>query len=212
MALARTRSMAVLGVEGRVCEVEVHLTQGLPQFTLVGLPDASLAESRDRVRAAVVTSHQPWPPHRITVNLAPASLPKQGSGFDLAIAAAILAAQDVLPVGELADAVLIGELGLDGRLHPVRGVLPSVVAAAAAGVTRVVVSEANAAEARLMPGLEVLGVRSLRQLVALLRGEEVPHELPKNLSILIGAHNQQLESIPSETVTFAARELQCGYR
>ena len=176
MALARTRSVAVLGVEGRVCEVEVHLTQGLPQFTLVGLPDTSLAESRDRVRAAVVTSGQPWPDHRITVNLAPASLPKQGSGFDLAIAAAILAAQDVLPTGELADAVLIGELGLDGRLHPVRGVLPSAVAAVAAGAGRVVVPEGNAAEAKLMPGLEVLGVRSLRQLVALLRGEEVPAE------------------------------------
>ena len=176
MALARTRSVAVLGVQGRVCEVEVHLAQGLPQFTLVGLPDASLAESRDRVRAAVVTSGQPWPAHRITVNLAPASLPKQGSSFDLAIAAAILVAQDVLPAGELADAVLIGELGLDGRLHPVRGVLPSVVAAAEAGVGRVVVPEANSAEARLMPGLEVLGIRSLRQLVALLRGEEIPAE------------------------------------
>lgn len=161
-----------------MCEVEVHLAQGLPHFSLVGLPDASLAESRDRVRAAIVTSGQPWPQHRITVNLSPASLPKHGSAFDLAIAAAILAAQDAVPAPGLADTVLLGELGLDGRLHAVRGVLPAVLAAEAAGVRRVVVPEGNAAEAGLLPGLEIFGIRSLRQLVALLRGEEVPDEPP----------------------------------
>ena len=177
MPLARTRAVALVGVQGHLVEVEADLGQGVPSYALVGLPDTSLSESRDRVRAAVVNSGQPWPStRRITINLSPASLPKRGSSFDLAIASAVLAAQAVVPAGVFARAVLIGELGLDGRVRPVRGVLPAVAAAATAGIESVVVPAANAAEAALVPGVRVTGVRSLRDLVALARGEERPLE------------------------------------
>lgn len=178
MGFALARTVALVGLQGHLVEVEAHLTAGLPAFTLVGLPDTALSEARDRVRAAVVTSGQAWPQRRVTVNLCPATLPKRGSSFDLAIACALLAAEGVLPPTQLQRTVLLGELGLDGRLRPVRGVLPAVAAAAAAGVHRVVVPESAVGEARLVPGVEVLGLRSLRQLVALLRGEPVPAEPP----------------------------------
>ncbi|HVD28096.1 MAG TPA: magnesium chelatase domain-containing protein, partial [Mycobacteriales bacterium] len=150
MPLARTRGVALVGVEGHLVEVEADLGTGVPSYSLVGLPDASLTESRDRVRAAMTNSGQHWPAtKRVTVNLSPASLPKRGSSFDVAIAAAILAAQGVVPQHAFDDAVLLGELGLDGRVRPVRGVLPAVVAAARAGVAAAVVPAANAAEASL---------------------------------------------------------------
>ena len=135
MTHATTRAVAVVGVRGHLVEVEADLTPGVPSFVLVGLPDASLHESRDRVRAALVNSQQRWPPstRRLTINLSPASLPKRGSSFDLAIALAVLAADRVVPPEVVADAVLMGELGLDGRVRPVRGVLPAVLAASEAG-------------------------------------------------------------------------------
>ncbi len=175
MPLARTRAVTLVGVEGHVVEVEADLGVGVPSYSLVGLPDASLAESRDRVRAALVNSDQRWPAtKRVTVNLSPASLPKRGSSFDLAIAAAILTAEGAVPEGSFDGVVVLGELGLDGQVRPVRGVLPAVAAAARAGAEAVIVSAANAAEAALVPGVRVTGVRSLRELVALARGEDVP--------------------------------------
>jgi magnesium chelatase family protein len=179
VALARTRAVALVGVTGHLVEVEADISQGVPSYALVGLPDTSLAESRDRVRAAIVNSGQRWPSttRRTTVNLSPASLPKRGSGFDLAIALAVLAADDVVPPSAVAHAVLLGELGLDGQVRAVRGVLPAVLAASDAGLASVVVPAANAAEATLVPGMRVTGVRSLAQLIALARGEPVPLEL-----------------------------------
>lgn len=177
MPLARTRGVALVGVDGHLVDVEADLGNGVPSYSLVGLPDASLLESRDRVRAAMVNSGQQWPAtRRVTVNLSPASLPKRGSSFDLAIAAAILAAQEEVPGAAFASAVLIGELGLDGRVRPVRGVLPAVAAAARAGVPAVVVPSANVAEAELVPGVRVTGVGSLRALVARARGQEPAEE------------------------------------
>ncbi len=129
----------------------------MPGFTIVGLPDASLHEARDRVRAAVLSSAETWPLQRITVSLSPAALPKRGSHFDLGVATAIVAAADEQPMPDLDEMVFLGELALDGRLRPVPGVLPAALAAAAAGASQVVVPEANAGEARLVPGLSVLG-------------------------------------------------------
>jgi magnesium chelatase family protein len=169
-------SVALVGVEGHLVEVEVHLASGLPGLVITGLPDPSVAEARDRVRAAVLNTGEQWPARRITVGLSPASLPKHGSGFDLAVAAAILAAAEVVPGSALAGLALVGELGLDGRVRSIRGVLPAVLAAAHAGVAEVVVPIANAAEARLVPGVRVVGVASLRQLLLHLRGELVPSE------------------------------------
>ncbi|MFF1546131.1 YifB family Mg chelatase-like AAA ATPase [Streptomyces sp. NPDC058291] len=178
MGFARTCSVALVGVEGVVVEVQADLEPGVAAFTLVGLPDKSLTESRDRVRAAVVNSGAEWPQKKLTVGLSPASVPKGGSGFDLAVACAVLGAAERIDPRVLADIVMIGELGLDGRVRPVRGILPAVLAAADAGYEQVVVPECAAAEASLVPGVSVLGVRSLRQLIAVLADEPVPEEEP----------------------------------
>ncbi|MEU5977322.1 YifB family Mg chelatase-like AAA ATPase [Streptomyces sp. NPDC047315] len=178
MAFARACSVALVGVEGVVVEVQADLEPGVAAFTLVGLPDKSLVESRDRVRAAVVNSGAEWPQRKLTVGLSPASVPKSGSGFDLAVACAVLGASERVDPRSIADLVLIGELGLDGRVRPVRGVLPAVLAAAEAGYSQVVVPEQTVGEASLVPGVSVLGVRSLRQLIAVLNDEPVPVEEP----------------------------------
>jgi magnesium chelatase family protein len=178
MALARTRSVALTGVEGHVVEVEAHIGNGLPGFSLVGLPDTALAEARSRVRAAVANSSQDWPQRKLTVALSPATLPKSGAHFDMAIALAVLGAADVIPQSALEAVIILGELGLDGRVKPVRGTLPSVIAASAAGWRRFVVPEPNVGEAKLVEDAEVFGVRSLRQVVALLRGDDIPDEPP----------------------------------
>lgn len=176
MGFARTCSVALVGVEGVVVEVQADLEPGMAAFALVGLPDKSLVESRDRVRAAVVNSGADWPQKKLTVGLSPASVPKGGSGFDLAVACAVLGAAERIDPRQIADVMMIGELGLDGRVRPVRGVLPAVLAAAEAGHQQVVVPEQTASEAALVPGVSVLGVRSLRQLIAVLNDEPVPEE------------------------------------
>ena len=170
MSYARVLCVGLVGVTGHVVEVEADLSPGLPAVVLTGLPDTALHEARDRVRAAVVNSGQPWPNRRITVNLLPAALPKQGSGFDLAIAASLLAGAGELPAGALDGVVIIGELGLDGAVRPVRGVLPMVAAAVRAGVTRVIVPVGNAREATVVPGVTVRAIDSLHRLVDFVRG------------------------------------------
>ncbi|RYV51779.1 YifB family Mg chelatase-like AAA ATPase [Pengzhenrongella frigida] len=172
MGLGRTLGVSLLGLAGHVIEVEAHLAASVPGFSLVGLPDAALAESRDRVRAAVTSSAIRWPQRKITVNLSPASLPKSGSGFDLAIAVAMLAGAEVFDAARVVDIVHLGELGLDGRLRPVRGVLPAVAAAVAAGHPTVVVPLANAAEAALVPGAIVQAASNLAE-VAWRYGAEI---------------------------------------
>jgi magnesium chelatase family protein len=164
--IGRTRSVALAGLDGHLIDVEAHLAASLPAFTIVGLPDASLSEARDRVRAAVASSGMTWPNRRITVNLSPASLPKSGSVTDLAIAVAVLAAAGLIDRAAPRRATHIGELGLDGRVRPVRGVLPAVAAAVAEGARTVVVPEGNAAEAALVPGADVVGVATLAEVAA----------------------------------------------
>src|SRR5580692_9402941 len=147
MARARTYTVVLTGVTGHLVEIETDVADGPPGMILAGLPDTALREARDRIRAAVVNSGAPWPQQRITVGLFPASLPRHGSGCDTAIAAGILAAAGLVPADALHGKVFIAELGLDGRIRPVNGVLPSVLAAQAAGFSTVVVAEQNAAEA-----------------------------------------------------------------
>ena len=178
MASACAWSVALSGLQGRLVEVEADIGAGLPRTVLVGLPDSALYQSRDRCKAALSNSGQEWPIALLTINLSPATLPKAGSHYDLAIVAAVLAAQGVLPRAELRRTVLLGELGLDGRVRPVRGVLPATLAAADAGFTRVIVPLRQAGEARLVEGLDVLGIASITQLVAVLRGEPVPEVEP----------------------------------
>src|SRR5215469_1757126 len=173
MALARTYGVALAGVEGHVIEVEADIENGLVALLLVGLPDTALREARDRIRSAIVNSQQSWPQRRITVGLSPASLPKRGSGFDLAIAIAILAAAGVVAKEGLAGTVFLGELGLDGRIRPVPGILPSIAAAARAGFGRVVVPRQNAAEAALVPAMRVISAEALGSLIEWLRFGDV---------------------------------------
>ena len=170
MPLARTSSVALVGVTGHVVEVEVDIANGLVGMILVGLPDTALREARDRIRAAIVNSGEQWPQRKITVGLSPASLPKRGSWFDLAIAIAVLTAAGTVPRAASGGMMFFGELGLDGRLRPVRGVLPAVAAAAEAGFAKVMVAEQNAAEAALVPGIHVIAAGSLTGAVDWLRG------------------------------------------
>ncbi len=164
MSYARVLCAGLDGVHGHLVEVEADLSNGLPTLVLTGLPDAALHEARDRVRAAVINSGRVWPNRRITVNLRPAALPKHGSGFDLPIAVAVMIAAGELAAGRFEQVALFGELGLDGTVRPVRGVLPMVAAAARAGVTRVIVPSANAREATVVPGITVRAVDTLHRL------------------------------------------------
>lgn len=170
MALGRAFSVAVRGVAGEIVEIEADITSGLPGVHLVGLPDAALQESRDRVRAAIMNCGNRWPMARLTLALSPATLPKMGSVYDLALASAVLSADRKVPAARLEKSVLLGELALDGRVRPVRGVLPAVLAAKREGWLAVVVPVGNLAEAGLVDGTEVLGARTLRQVQAWLEG------------------------------------------
>jgi magnesium chelatase family protein len=170
MALGRAFSVAVRGLDGQIVEIEADITSGLPAVHLVGLPDAALQESRDRVRAAVTNCGNSWPMARLTLALSPATLPKMGSVYDCALAAAVLSAQRNNPWERLEKTVLLGELSLDGRVRPVRGVLPAVLAAKRDGWPAVVVPVDNLAEASLVDGIDVWGVRTLGQLQGWLGG------------------------------------------
>jgi magnesium chelatase family protein len=169
MALARTLGVALTGVHGELVDIEADLAAGLPGVSFTGLADTCVVESRDRIRAAVANSGVDWPNRKITVALLPADVRKSGSRFDLAIALAVLGAGEIVPVSAIADVAWIAELGLDGRLRPVRGVLPSVAAAHAAGARRVVVARASGAEAALVHGVDVRVAADLREVLDFLR-------------------------------------------
>ncbi|MCW4384844.1 YifB family Mg chelatase-like AAA ATPase [Salinibacterium sp. SYSU T00001] len=172
MAVGRTRAIALLGLTGELVEVEADISNTLPGFTLIGLPDAALGEARERVRAAASNSGCPLASRKITVNLSPAALPKHGSGFDLAIALAALAADGAVSAESVERVVHVGELGLDGRLRPTPGILPSVVAAARTGAEVVMVPAGNEGEASLVGGIRVVAVASLRD-AAIWHGAEL---------------------------------------
>ena len=167
--LARLESAAVYGVDAYPVHVEVDVGLGLPFFRMVGLPDASVRESRDRVRAAIRNSGFEFPCHRITINLAPADVRKAGSAFDLPIALGILAAEGVLAARDLTKVVLVGELSLDGTIHSARGVLPIAAAARRNGATALLLPAPNAAEASVVGGLRLLPVRTLGEAVDVLK-------------------------------------------
>ena len=166
--LATIASATVLGVEGRQVSVEVHVATGLPAFTIVGLPDTACREARDRVRAALGSSGLNWPQRRVTVNLAPSGVRKNGSGLDLAVAVGLLVAQGAVPGDAVAETGFLGELGLDGSVRRVPGMVPLV---AALGGTSVVVPAGCGAEARLVGRHQVREVNNLAELAAALRGD-----------------------------------------
>ena len=166
--LACLRAAAVFGIDACPVHVEVDVSFGMPGFTMVGLPDASVRESRDRVKSAIRNSGFEFPPHRITVNLAPADVRKAGAAFDLPIALGILAAQGIVERRDIKDIVVLGELSLDGSIQPTRGVLPIAAAAHRAGVPSILLPHPNAGEAAIVTGLEVFPVSSLAEAVGTL--------------------------------------------
>jgi magnesium chelatase family protein len=171
--LARTVTHALVGLDARKVEVEAHLQNGIPGLAIVGLADRACQEAKHRVRSGIASAELQWPSRRITVNLAPAGLRKEGSGFDLPIALAILAASRQFPIDRLAGHAAIGELALDGRIRPVRGVLAAAEGARHAGLGRLVCAAETAAEAALA-GVEPVPARHLAEVVAYLRGEIEP--------------------------------------
>lgn len=189
VTLGQSLSVALLGLEGHVVTVEVDIADGLPAYVLLGLPDAALIESRDRVRSALVNCLESWPNRKVTVSLSPAWLPKSGSSFDLPIAIALLAAQGLIPTNDCRDIVFLGELALDGQIRAVRGVLPSLIAAHKLGVTTAVVPWANRIEAQLMSEMTIIPMEHLNALLRWLRlGErtanaEMELEMPFDFSV-----------------------------
>jgi magnesium chelatase family protein len=174
MSLASAWSVALFGVDGVPVEIEADIAGGVPGVRMLGLPDAALRESKDRVRAAVRNSGERWPQRQVSLALSPATLPKVGSSYDLALACCVLAADRVVPPEKLAGTTLLGELALDGRLRPVRGILPALLAARRAGLRQAVVPLDMLAEAGLVDGIRVLGAAKLADVFAWLRDE---HEL-----------------------------------
>jgi magnesium chelatase family protein len=169
--LACVRSAMLFGVEGLIVDVQVHVSTGLPAYTFVGLPDAAVRESRDRVRAALLSSGLSWPQRRVTVNLAPSGVRKSGPGLDLPFALGLMTASEELPAGVLDGVGVIGELGLDGSLRPVPGVLAMVDALRRSGCGAVLVPAGNAAEATLVGEIRVLPAISLSEARTALKGE-----------------------------------------
>ncbi|MCX2733750.1 YifB family Mg chelatase-like AAA ATPase [Saccharopolyspora sp. NFXS83] len=172
MALRRTWAVALFGVDGVLVEIEADVRKGgLPSVQLLGLPDTALQESKNRVRAAVQNCQEDWPKSCVTLALSPAALPKAGTSYDLALACAVLAGAEQVPAHRLEGTVLLGELALDGRIRPVRGLLPGLLAARREGIRRAIVPVEGLAEARLVDGLEVLGAERLSEVVDWLRGQ-----------------------------------------
>ena len=180
--LFKALSAAVFGIDAYVVDVEIDLTPRAgdsqsPVFTMVGLPDTAIRESRERIRAAINNCGFFFPIHRVIVNLAPADVKKEGSSFDLPIAVGILGANGELRREELNDTLIVGELSLDGRVRPVKGALPIAVAARARGATRLLIPAENAEEAAVVKGLEVYPVETLRGVVELINSEAMPEPL-----------------------------------
>ncbi|AZK59308.1 YifB family Mg chelatase-like AAA ATPase [Candidatus Desulforudis audaxviator] len=183
--LATVHSVALSGIEGHIVKVEVDVAGGLPGWEIVGLPGGAVRESKDRVRAAIRNAGYEFPPRKITVNLAPADLRKEGPAYDLPIALGVLVGSEQVPAGLDAGFVFLGELSLDGSIRGVHGVLPAVLAAVNAGFRRLIVPEANAGEAALVDKAEVFPVRDIGQVLRFLAGEEEIAPFQVNLEALL---------------------------
>lgn len=181
MSLATTKAIALSGLNGEVVTVEVDIADGLPGYTLLGLPDAALSESRDRVRAAIVNTGLHWPNKKVTIALLPAWLPKSGSSFDLPIAMGILGAQQIVSGTE--DLLFVGELSLDGKLRQTRGVLPSLICAFRNGIRKAVIPKANAAEAKLLPEMEIITFEKLSEIVHWMQTGEITEQTSFDMQI-----------------------------
>lgn len=168
---SKLKSCGLVGIDGYVAEVETDISNGLPSFDIVGLGDAAIRESKERVRSAIKNAGLEFPVRKITMNLAPAALKKEGSAFDLAIALGILTATGQVTINGFERYMFVGELSLDGEVKPVRGVLPIAVCAMQEGIEYLVLPYANASEAAVVKGLGIMPVKTLSELVSHLKGE-----------------------------------------
>jgi len=188
--LAKVNSAALYGIDALRVEVEIDLASGLPQLSTVGLPEGAVKESKDRIRAAVKNCGYTFPAKRITINLAPADIKKEGSAYDLPMAVGILAAEGLIQKNLLDDYLLIGELSLDGSVKPVRGALPIAMAAKKENYRGLILPETNASEAAVVHEIEVLGVQNLPQVVEFLNGTQTIAQTHVNLEDLFHQHSQ----------------------
>lgn len=171
MIIGNALSIGMLGMKAFLIQLQAFVSEGLPAFSIIGLPDTSLCEARERVKSACRTIGYRWPQTRVTVNLSPAAMPKHGSSYDLAIAASVLSTKKIIPTSALHNTVLLGELNLDGSILPVHGVLPSTLYAKDQGIQRMIVPFENLAEAQLVNGIETIGIHTIRDLVVALHGK-----------------------------------------
>ena len=208
MSLAIAKCISLIGLNGSVIDVEADIGIGLPGFTLLGLPDAALSESRDRVRAALINSGETWPNKRVTISLSPAWLPKRGSGFDLAIAAALLAASDAAPIDRLNNVIILGELTLEGKIKGILGILPALMAAKKAGFEKAIVPVVNAQEAGLVSGLEILAMSTLKECALWIRtGETLTHSFAENYVEKNGSEELDLSEVGGQLQARKALEI-----
>ena len=207
--LSTVLSFGLVGIDGFPVTVEVNLSGGLPVFELVGLPDAAVRESRERVRAAMKNSGFGFPDDRLIVNLAPADMKKEGPAFDLAIAVGVAASMGLVSAGALRDIAILGELSLDGSVRPVRGALPMTISAREAGVRRIALPEGNAREAACVEGIGIYPFSSLKQLIGFLRGAaDVPPVEPVEYRKLLGARASSSDFKYVKGQKFAKRALE----
>ena len=207
--LARTLSYGLSGVNGFAVKVEVHSASGLPALDIIGLPDASVKESRDRVRSAIVNSGFAMPISRLTVNLAPADVKKEGPAFDLPIAVAILLAAGQMEPMDLTRTLLLGELSLDGSLQPVRGALPMVISASEQGIQDVILPAGNAEEVACIQGVRVYPARSLREVVMHLKGKApIPAQVQRSYQEIVQATVCMMDMAQVQGQTAARRALE----
>ena len=175
MPLARVKSIALIGLRGNIVDIEVDISDGLPGYSLLGLPDAALLESKERVRSALKNSGASWPNKRVTVSLSPGWLHKSGPGFDLPIAAGLMIAQGLIPQTELNSTIMLGELALDGSVRSIRGVLPALLSALEHGVSTAVIPAGNLNEALGIEGIHTIGITHLRDLIAYITEGVIPN-------------------------------------
>ena len=188
-------SGALMGIEAYPVEVEVDIAAGLPSFSTVGLPEGAVKESKDRVKAAIKNAGYDFPTRRITVNLAPADVRKEGSAFDLPIALGILRASGIIPEGPGDSYIFLGELSLDGRVKPIRGALPLAMMARKEGFRGMVLPQANASEAAVVKGIEVIPLKELSEAVGFMRGDIRIEPIKVDLDEVFSASEQPIEDM-----------------
>ena len=186
--ISKVLSSAVLGVDAYVVDVEADIALGLPSFATVGLPEGAVKESRDRVRAAIKNSGYDFPPRKITVNLAPADIKKEGTAFDLPISIGILAATSIVRSDRINDYLIVGELSLDGKVKAIRGALSVAIEAKRKGFKGVILPVENASEAAIVKGVDILPVDTLADVVMFLNGEKEIEAAEVNIEDIFRSH------------------------